>query len=68
MADLFDADICDMESAGIILVCDKNKVPNLFIKTISDSIQGGSAEFREYMEEAADTCIDIINSIIVNME
>ena len=68
IADLFDADICDMESAGIILVCDQNKVSNLFIKTISDSIQGGSAEFREYMEKAADTCIDIIDSIILDME
>ena len=68
IADLFDADICDMESAGIILVCNQNKVPNLFIKTISDSIHGGAEEFREYMEKAADTCIDMINSIIVNME
>ena len=67
LADLFDSDICDMESAGIILVCDQNKVPNLFIKTISDSIQGGSTEFREYMEKAADTCIDMINSIILEM-
>ena len=68
LADLFDADICDMESAGIILVCDQNKVPNLFIKTISDSIQGGSTEFREYMEKASDTCIDIINSIILEIK
>lgn len=67
IADLFDADICDMESAGIILVCDKNKVPNLFIKTISDSIHGG-AEFRKYMEKAADICIDIINSIILEIK
>ena len=68
VADLFDADICDMESAGIILVCDKNKVPNLFIKTISDSIHGGAEEFREYMEKAADLCMDIIDSIILDME
>ncbi len=68
IADLFDADICDMESAGIILVCDKNKVPNLFIKTISDSIEGGMPEFREYMEKASDICIDIIDSLILDME
>ena len=67
IADLFNADICDMESAGIILVCDKNKVPNLFIKTISDSIHGGAEEFREYMENAADLCMDIIDSIILDM-
>jgi hypothetical protein len=68
IADLFDADICDMESAGIILVCDQNKVPNLFIKTISDSIHGGAEEFKEYKEKAADLCMDIIDSIILDME
>lgn len=34
---LFDADICDMESIGILLVCERNDVPALSIKVVSDS-------------------------------
>lgn len=37
LIDTFDADICEMESAGIIRVCKRAKIPALFIKTISDN-------------------------------
>lgn len=60
----FKADICDMESAAIILVCDLNQVPNLIVKTVSDSIKGGTAEFRSCFAKAADTCLAIVDRII----
>ncbi|SES03097.1 5'-methylthioadenosine/S-adenosylhomocysteine nucleosidase [Streptococcus gallolyticus] len=47
----FKADICDMESASIVLICDQNNIPNLILKTISDSITGGAAEFRSSIEK-----------------
>jgi len=62
--DRFDASICDMESAAIVLVCDMNNVPNLLIKTVSDSITGGAEEFGERLEEAADACFDIMDRIV----
>lgn len=37
LIDVFDADICEMESAGIVRIANRCKVPSLFIKTISDS-------------------------------
>ena len=60
----FDADICDMESAAVVLVCDMNSVPNLLIKTVSDSIKGGVEEFRACVEKAADICLAAVDRII----
>ena len=60
----FKADICDMESAAIVLICDQNKVPNLILKTVSDSITGGAAEFRSSIERAADICLEILDEIL----
>ena len=64
LSEKFKADICDMESAAIILVCDLDHVPNLIIKTVSDSIKGGVAEFRSSFAKAADTCLAIVDRII----
>lgn len=43
----FGADICDMESAGILFACCFNNVPCLLVKCISDSLTGGYGEYRE---------------------
>ncbi len=64
----FGADICDMESAAVILVCDRNAVPSLIIKTVSDSIRGGAAEFRACAEKAADYCIAAADRIMSGMQ
>lgn len=60
----FGADICEMEAAGIVLTCNRNQVPCLLIKTISDSITGGAAEFRNTIDEAATICLEIVNQMI----
>ena len=60
----FDADICDMESAAIVLICDRNSVPNLLIKTVSDSIRGGAEEFRSCVEKTADYCLAIADKVL----
>lgn len=41
----FGADICDMESAGILFTCRFNNVPCLLVKCISDSLTGGYGEY-----------------------
>lgn len=60
----FNADIVEMEAAGIVITCDKNKIPCMLIKTVSDSISGGAEEFRKTALMAADTCLNIVNEII----
>lgn len=60
----FKADICEMEAAGIVLTCNRNNIPCLLIKTISDSITGGAEEFTKAANETGAICIDITSKII----
>lgn len=62
--DIFNADICEMEAAGIVLTCNKNKIPCLLIKTVSDSVTGGVSEFRKAVNESARICIEATNKIL----
>lgn len=64
LATEFDADICDMESAGILLTALRNHVPALLIKAVSDSVSGGAEEFNRMVTEAAGVCCDIIIHIL----
>jgi adenosylhomocysteine nucleosidase len=64
----FNADICEMEAAGIVLTCNKNKIPCLLIKTVSDSITGGVKEFKSAVNESARICIELTNKILNNFQ
>lgn len=43
----FGAEICDMESAGVLFACKFNNVACLMVKCIADSLFGGSGEYEE---------------------
>ncbi len=60
----FNAQICEMEAAGIVLTANRANVPCLIIKTVSDSLVGGSAEFKQTFSACSQLCIEIINKII----
>lgn len=60
----FGADICEMEAAGIVLTCNRNKVPCMLIKIVSDSIRGGYEEFKATKDTAASMCLEILDQII----
>lgn len=64
---IYKADICDMEAAGIILTCNKNEIPCLLIKTVSDSITGGASEFKKSINKSAKICIEITRKILNNI-
>ena len=49
----FGAEICDMESAGVLFACKFNNVPCLLVKCISDSLVGG---YKEYCENVHAAC------------
>lgn len=53
-----------MEAAGIVLTCNKNKVPCLLIKTVSDSVVGGAREFKNTINESAKNCLELTISIL----
>ena len=48
----FAADICDMESAGILFTCKFNNIPCLLVKTVSDSLSGGYTEYVQNVQNA----------------
>lgn len=50
----FGADICDMESAGILFACKFNNVPCLLVKCISDSLIGGADEYYQNVHAACE--------------
>ena len=60
----FGADICEMEAAAIVLTCNRNQVPCLLLKTVSDSIHGGAEEFNRALDETAGICLKITERII----
>ena len=60
----FDADICEMEAAGIVLTCNRNNTPCILIKIVSDSICGGYEEFVETKEMAAKMCLEVVDKVI----
>lgn len=61
---MYDADICEMESAGIVLTCNRNQVPCLLIKAIADSLTGGGKEFFTELERASKACFQVVDQVI----
>ncbi len=60
----FNAHICEMEAAGIVLIANRANVPCLIIKTVSDSITGGAKEFQKTIDECSQLCMAVIEKII----
>lgn len=60
----FGAHICDMESASVVLVSEFNSIPNLMIKTVSDSLHGGAQECIHRSFDTAETCFAIADSVL----
>ncbi|MBO7363836.1 MAG: 5'-methylthioadenosine/S-adenosylhomocysteine nucleosidase [Lachnospiraceae bacterium] len=59
----YGADICDMESAGIVLTCYRNRIPCILFKIVSDSITGGADEYRRMTVENGDVCLSVVTRI-----
>ncbi len=61
---LYGADICEMESAAVLLTCRRNSVPCLMIKAVSDGLTGGGEEFYEALQSCAALCLEVTDQII----
>ncbi len=62
----FGADICDMESAGILFTCRFNNIPCLLVKVISDSLFGGHEEYRLTTAQVTKGFLDLATKIVEN--
>ncbi len=63
LAEKFNADICEMELAGIAICCKANGIPCLSIKTVSDSLFGGAEEFETALQKAVENSIELITEL-----
>lgn len=63
----FDGDVCDMESAGIVLTCEANGVPCLMLKAVSDGLSGGAREFFEELNDASLLCLRAADEVIASL-
>ena len=59
----YNAQICDMESAGIVLVCNNANVPVLMLKAVSDG-EGGAEEYNNMVKKAVEAYKAITLNII----
>ena len=60
----FGAQICDMESYGIIYTSNLNNVPCFLIKAVSDSSNDGAEMYRKMLKSASMRCADILAQMI----
>lgn len=68
LRDRYAADICEMESAGVVLTCQRNGVPCLLIKAISDSLVGGGREFFKELERVSKICFGVVDEILTGLD
>lgn len=61
----FGASVCEMESAGVLLTCNRNGVPCLIIKTVSDD--ASAMDYAEFSDVAAQKHTDLIAKILKNL-
>jgi adenosylhomocysteine nucleosidase len=64
---LYNADICEMESAGIALTCNRNNVPFLMVKCVSDGCGADPKEYYTNFTKSASLCFEILDKIIKNI-
>lgn len=60
------ASICDMEAGAIAQVCHMFDMPFMTAKVVSDSLSGGSKEYKEFMKEAPEIIADIAALAVEN--
>lgn len=63
----FGTEIVDMESAGIVLTCNRNGIPCLLIKMVADGITGGAAEFSREFMKSSEACLDVLTELIAQV-
>jgi len=60
----FGGDICDMESAGIVLTCEANNVPCIMFKAVSDGLSDGAEGFFAELQSASLKCLETADRIM----
>lgn len=62
LAKIYGADVCEMESAGVLLACLNMEVPCLIVKAISDG-KGGVEEFKQMVTHASQQYVEFVQKL-----
>lgn len=62
--DTFEGDICDMESAGIVLACEINGIPCMLLKAVSDGLAEGAEGFFAELQSASLKALEIADKLL----
>lgn len=60
----YRANICEMEAAGIVLTCNRNKIPCTMIKAVSDGVNDDIEVFNRYVYDASKACVVLVANLI----
>ena len=60
----YRANICEMEAAGIVLTCNRNKIPCTMIKAVSDGVNDDIEVFNRYVYNASKACVVLVANLI----
>ena len=60
----FGADICEMEAAGVLITCNRNRIPCTIIKAVSDGVDGDIEAFDNNVDKATKACVKLIAEFI----
>ncbi len=63
LAEKYGAEICEMESAGVLITAKHAAVPCVILKAVSDG-KGGAEEFKEMVDRAANAYIKLVFSLL----
>ena len=69
LKDNFDADICEMELAGIAIACERNNLPMLSLKVVSDKANElASADFGEIVHKGLEKLARVLPAVFDALE
>lgn len=67
LANLYDASICDMESAAIVRICFKNNIEAIIIKCISDTFDGDAEEYMTNIKNSSKKAFSLIQTFLESL-
>ncbi len=67
LANLYDASICDMESAAIVRICFKNNIEAIIIKCISDTFDGDAKEYMTNIKNSSKKAFSLIQTFLESL-
>ena len=62
LSEKYGAEICEMECAGVLLTCNRNRVPCVVVKTVSDD--ASAMDYAEFSDIAAEKHTELIGKIL----